>query len=126
MFTRAIKSIGYRGKYHYCYCTKSSHFSYVLNEVLRYDAQIETSSGFDIDIILKLHEKGKVKKDKIIICNGFKTEGYLSKIATLINEGFENVIPVCDNVSEIEYYEKHVHGTCKLGIRVATEEEPNF
>ena len=126
MFTRAMKSIGYRGKYHYCYCTKSSHFSYVLNEVLRHDAQIETSSSFDIDLIRRLHEKGKLGKDKVIVCNGFKNEEYLAKIVELINDGFENVIPVCDNMKEIDYYEEHIEGSCNLGLRVATEEEPNF
>jgi len=35
LFTRAMRSMGYSGDYYYCYCTKSSHFQYVLNEVLR-------------------------------------------------------------------------------------------
>jgi arginine decarboxylase len=126
MFTRAMKSIGYNGKYYYCYCTKSSHFSYVINEVLKHDVQIETSSSFDIDIIRKLYAKGKIKKDKIIVCNGFKPESYLEKIVALINDGFENVVPVCDNMRELDYYEKHVKGVCNIGLRVATEEEPNF
>ena len=126
LFTRAMKSVGYRGKYYYCYCTKSSHFSYVLNEVLKHDVHIETSSAFDIDLIRRLHKKGRLSTDTIIVCNGFKTEGYLERIAALINDGFENVIPICDNMGEIDYYEQHVKGKCKIGIRVATEEEPNF
>ncbi|MCB0569783.1 MAG: arginine decarboxylase [Phaeodactylibacter sp.] len=126
LFTRAMKSVGYRGKYYYCYCTKSSHFSYVLNEVLKHDVHIETSSAFDIDLIRRLYKKGKLTKETIVVCNGFKTEGYLERITALINDGFENVIPICDNMREIEYYEQHVRGKCKIGIRVATEEEPNF
>ncbi|HMQ47140.1 MAG TPA: arginine decarboxylase [Saprospiraceae bacterium] len=126
LFTRAMKSSGYRGNYHYCYCTKSSHFSYILSEVLEHDVELETSSAFDIELIRKLHQKKKLDKDIIIVCNGFKTEKYLEGIVSLINDGFENVIPVCDNTHEIEYYEKHVTGVCKIGIRVATEEEPNF
>ncbi|MEN0004675.1 MAG: arginine decarboxylase [Bacteroidota bacterium] len=126
LFTRAMKSIGYSGKYYYCYCTKSSHFSYVLNEVLRHKVQLETSSAFDIDLVRRLFQKGKVTKETLIICNGFKTESYKEKIVKLINEGFHNVIPVCDNTEELDYYEAHVEGKCKIGIRVATEEEPNF
>jgi arginine decarboxylase len=126
MFTRAMKAMGYHGKYYYCYCTKSSHFSYVLNEALRYNVQLETSSAFDIDLVRRLYAKGKVSQETIIVCNGFKNEAYLEKITELINDGFENVIPVCDNVQEIDYYNEHVKGPCKIGIRVATEEEPNF
>ncbi|MDX1666061.1 MAG: arginine decarboxylase, partial [Saprospiraceae bacterium] len=126
LFNRAMKSLGYRGDYYYCYCTKSSHFSYILNEVLRHEVHIETSSAFDIDLIRQLYKKNKIDKNKIIICNGFKPEGYMAKVADLINDGFENVIPICDNWKEIDFYDKHVKGACKVGIRVATEEEPNF
>jgi len=126
LFTRAMRSLGYSGKYHYCYCTKSCHFSYVLNEVIDHDTEIETSSAFDIDLIRRLHRQKKIDKDIIIICNGFKPENYLRRIVDLINDGFENVIPVCDNFHEVEYYAEHVTGVCNLGIRVATEEEPNF
>ena len=33
-FKIAMEKNNYKGKYHYCYCTKSSHFQPVLNEVL--------------------------------------------------------------------------------------------
>lgn len=126
LFTRAMKSLGYNGSYNYCYCTKSSHFSYVLEEVLKHEVHIETSSAFDIDLIRHLFAKGLVDKNTIIVCNGFKPDNYKKRIVDLINDGFVNVIPVCDNVMEIDYYEEHVVGTCNIGIRVATEEEPNF
>ncbi len=126
LFNRAMRSLGYAGKYHYCYCTKSNHFSYVLDEVLEHGAEIEISSAFDIDLIRRLFEQGKITKQTIVICNGFKDERYLSNIAALINDGFENVIPVCDNKEEVDYYAEHVLGQCNLGIRVATEEEPTF
>lgn len=126
IFTRAMKSLGYRGNYYYCYCTKSCHFSFVMNEVLRHNVQIEISSAFDIDLLLKLHAKGRISKQITIVCNGFKPKYYLDKIITLIEQGFENVIPVIDNVHEIDYLDERLNGTVKLGIRVATEEEPNF
>ncbi len=126
LFTRAMKSLGYRGDYYYSYCTKSSHFSYILNEVLRHEVHIETSSAYDIELIRQLYKKKKIGKDKIIICNGFKPENYMQKIVELINDGFENVIPICDNWREIDYYNQHLKNSCEIGIRVATEEEPNF
>ena len=61
-FREAINNLGYSGKYHYSYCTKSNHFSFVLDEVMKNDVHIETSSAFDIDIVLKLIEEGKFEK----------------------------------------------------------------
>ena len=124
LFTRSMKSMGYGGRYYYCYCTKTCHFSYVLNEVLKHDVQLETSSSFDIDIIRHLHKLGKISKDTIIVNNGFKPPEYAQKISSLINDGFKNVIPVMDNKEEIELFEQYVKKkTCNIGIRVATEEE---
>lgn len=127
LFKKAIKHSGYQGKYYYCYCTKSSHFSHVLKEVLDHDAHIETSSSFDIDLIMKLYREGKVNEKTIIINNGFKTEEYTEKISDLINKGFKNIIPILDNKQEIFYYDQFVEeDEFSVGIRVATEEEPNF
>ena len=62
-FASAIDKHGYKGKYHYCYCTKSSHFNHVLNEVLNNEVHIETSSAFDINIVEKLKKSGKIKNN---------------------------------------------------------------
>ncbi|MFQ5446070.1 MAG: arginine decarboxylase [Saprospiraceae bacterium] len=126
LFNKARKAIGYKGKYHYCYCTKSSYFSYVLKEVLRYGVELETSSSFDIDLVRMLYAKGWIDKNIILINNGFKTKEYAEKIADIINDGFNNALPILDNKQELDYYEKMVEGKCNIGIRVATEEEPNF
>ena len=127
LFRDAIQRYNYNGKYVYCYCTKSSHFSFILNEVLENGTQLETSSAFDIDLILKLYKQGKINKGTTIINNGYKPLPYAQKIATLINEGFNNVMPVCDNPSELALYEKLIEKPkCKIGLRMATEEEPNF
>ncbi|MFM8587734.1 MAG: arginine decarboxylase [Bacteroidota bacterium] len=126
LFAKAIKKHKYEGKYHYCYCTKSSHFSLVVEEALQHDVHLETSYAYDIEIINQLHKKRKISKDTYIICNGFKQKHYTSRIARLINTGFRNVIPILDNKEELERYKKSVREPFKLGIRVAAEEEPNF
>jgi arginine decarboxylase len=126
LFNKARKAVGYKGKYYYCYCTKSSHFSYVLKEVLRHGVELETSSSFDIDLVRKLHKNGWIDKKVMILNNGFKTLEYATKICDLINDGFNGVIPILDNKQELEYYQDQVKGKCTIGIRVATEEEPNF
>src|SRR5260221_2699580 len=126
MFANAMKKHKYEGKYHYCYCTKSSHFSFIMEEALKHDIHIETSYAYDIEIIKKLYEKKKITKDTYIICNGFKQKGYTRRIAGLLNTGFQNVITVLDNKEELKEYAMPVRVPFKLGIRVAAEEEPTF
>lgn len=128
MFNKARKNLSYHGTYHYCYCTKSSHFSYAIKEALRHGAQLETSSSFDVDLVRWLLSKKWIDKDTFIVNNGFKTEEYAHKISGLINDGMNNVIPVLDNKRELQYFEDYVNkkGKHAIGIRVATDEEPNF
>ena len=77
LFNVAMAKVNYKGKYIYCYCTKSSHFSFVLDEVLKNDVHLETSSAYDIQIIKEQFKKKKLSKD--ISFNGANVDGkYLS------------------------------------------------
>jgi arginine decarboxylase len=126
LFNVAMAKADYKGKYVYCYCTKSSHFSFVLDEVLKNDVHIETSSAFDIQILKEQYLKKALTKDTYIICNGYKRQVYKQNICDLINDGF-NVIPVLDHLEEIDYYKKYTKADkVNLGIRISTEEEPSF
>ena len=40
LFNVAIAKSDYKGSYNFCYCTKSSHFSFVLEEALKNDIHI--------------------------------------------------------------------------------------
>ncbi len=125
-FEDAIKKHNYKGKYNYAYCTKSSHFQFVLEEVLKNDSHIETSSGYDIAIVENLYKNNKISKDTYILCNGFKRDFYMQKISGLLNQGYKNCIPLLDHMTELDYYLEHVQGEFQMGIRVASDEEPNF
>lgn len=125
-FAKAIKKHKYKGKYHYCYCTKSSHFKHVLNEALKNDIHIETSSAFDIDIVESLKKEGKITNKTYVISNGFKRAQYVTNIARLINEGHKNCIPIIDNYEEIDLLSQEIKGKYNIGIRIASEEEPKF
>lgn len=125
-FRDAMNAIGYAGTYNYSYCTKSSHFSFVMDEVLKNNVNLETSSSYDIDIIELLIKRGKIKPPQKIICNGFKTDRYIEKIAELINKDFLEVIPVIDNFSELERILKLTDKKVKIGVRIASEEDPKF
>lgn len=125
-FREAMHNLGYGGNYHYSYCTKSSHFSFVLDEVLKNNVHIETSSAFDIDIVRNLYDSGKLTPGRYIICNGFKTENYVKNIASLIEECDLNVICVVDNIQEIQGLLDATEKEINVGIRIASEEEPKF
>ncbi len=124
LFNRSIKNNNYRGKYFYCYCTKCNHFQHVINEALKHKVNIETSSSFDIDLVLHLHKEKKISKNLTIVHNGYKTDDYLQKIVKLAEAGFNNSIIVLDSLHELdrllalESKVKH-----KIGLRMAINEE---
>ena len=127
LFNRAIKKNKYKGKYHYCYCTKCCHFSHVIKSALKEGVHIETSSSFDIDLILKLYSEGLINKATILVHNGYKTEDYLDKILMLHAEGFKNSITVLDSKSELKRLKARTHSLSsklKIGVRMAINEEP--
>ena len=125
-FSEAIKKANYSGEYNYCYCTKSSHFKFVLDEALKNDIHLETSSAIDMDIIESLIKEEKLQKSNYILCNGFKRDQYILNIAKIIDRGFNNCIPIIDNYKELKLLEEAINENFKIGIRIASEEEPKF
>ncbi|MBC8510343.1 MAG: arginine decarboxylase [Cryomorphaceae bacterium] len=125
-FANAIKEHDYSGEYHYSYCTKSSHFSHVLDEALKNNIHIETSSAFDIEIVKRLKKDGKIDDKTFVLCNGFKRDQYIDNIIELINSGEYNCIPIIDNFEEIHLIHNKAKRKFDIGIRIASEEEPKF
>jgi len=124
LFNKAIKKNNYKGNYHYCYCTKCNHFYHVINEALKHKVDIETSSSFDIDLILNLHTRKKIDKDRLIVHNGYKTEDYLMKIIKLQEAGFKNSIIILDSKKELERLLRiETAQPIKIGLRMAINEE---
>ena len=126
-FKNAMKKYNYKGSYTYCYCTKSSHFKFIIETALKNNIHLETSSAFDMPLVKTLFDEGKISKETYIICNGHKRPNYLEYISDMLNEGFVNCIPVLDNLGEIDHYIKNVTAeNVNIGIRIATDEEPTF
>ena len=124
LFNKAIKKNNYKGNYYYCYCTKCNHFSHVINEALKQNVNLETSSAYDIDLILNLYREKKIDKHRVIVHNGYKTDEYLAKILNLQEIGFKNNIIVLDSMNELTRIEKLAGGIkVKIGIRMAINEE---
>ncbi len=125
LFNVAMAKADYEGNYLYCYCTKSSHFEFIVNEALKHDIHLETSSAFDIPIIKELSKEEKISKDTFILCNGFKRPNYIEGIIDLLDEGFSNLIPILDNKDELKDLQASGKHKLNIGIRIAAEEEPN-
>lgn len=125
-FRSAMVKANYHAEYHYCYCTKSSHFKHVIERCLDNSAHLETSSELDLHLILDLFKRKKLSNEKYVICNGFKTEGYVRMMAKLMDEGFTNIIPVIDYPGELQLLDAHIKDPISVGIRIASEEEPKF
>ncbi len=124
LFNRAIKKHQYQGKYYFCYCTKCNHFYHVIKEALRHKVNLETSSEFDIDLILNLYKKGKLDAGRLIVHNGFKTEEYLRKILALQEAGFVNSIVILDSKDELDrLLDFNPAHPIKVGLRMAVNEE---
>ena len=126
MFNYKMLELGYHANYTYCYCTKASHFRFVIEEVLKNDVELETSSSFDIELIKRLYQNNFIKKDRYILCNGFKNLEYMNGIVELIQSGFTNCVPIIDHVGELDFYESKLKQRNKIGIRIAADEEPQF
>ncbi len=124
LFNRAIKNNAYNGSYNFCYCTKCNHFYHVVNEAVKHDIDLETSSSFDIDLVMFLYKKGKITKDIKVIHNGYKTEDYLRKIIALQAMGFVNSIIILDSINEFHRLMKiKTQHKIKVGIRMTINEE---
>lgn len=125
LFNRAIKKNAYSGKYYFCYCTKCNHFFHVIKEALKHNVNLETSSSFDIDLILNLYDKKLIDKSRTILHNGYKTEEYLTKIVDLQEKGFKNSIIILDSIEEFDRLKNvKTRETLKIGLRMAINEEP--
>ena len=97
-----------------------------MEEVLKHNVHIETSSAFDMNILENLYENGFLKPDTYIFCNGFKRPQYVENIENLVDLGFKNIIPILDNKFELDLFNITSKRKFNIGIRIAAEEEPKF
>ena len=79
-----------------------------------------------IDIVNKLVETGKLEKGRYVICNGYKPDLYLNNIIRLIEEDYLKIVPVVDNIDELQRLIDGTEKELNIGIRIASEEEPKF
>lgn len=125
-FRKAMQKCAYAEDYMFAYCTKSSHFSYILDKVLEQNAQLELSSAVDTQLVIRLVQRAKLSKETYIICNGYKNRAYIEGIRILLKMGFKNTMPILDSEDELESYLNFEVDELNLGLRMAVEEKPRF
>ena len=74
----------------------------------------------------RINKEGRITDNTFVLCNGFKREEYITNIARLINDGHHNCIPIIDNYKELPLLTNEINTKFKVGIRIASEEEPKF
>jgi arginine decarboxylase len=120
-FAEAFRKLGYRGQFIYAYATKAAQYEDLIRTALAAGAHYETSSPTDI-AMARLHWKaGNLPGDRLIICNGFKTDQYIDNILELRREGFQNILPVIESEQEITAFAR-TGQKFDVGIRLRVDE----
>ncbi len=92
----------YAGRFLYAYATKANFAAEAVQTALQAGAHYETSAAADVVIAHGLFRQGLLAGDRLICCNGSKEAGYLDAIRELRGDGCSNVIPVLDDLDELE------------------------
>ncbi len=122
LFAEKIKKYDYKNKYNYAYATKANYYSEVVTTALKSADFLETSSAYDINIIVDLVGLNYIKPGFTIICNGFKNEEYVKHIKELLDKKI-NVIPVIENEDEFKLLENLTDYNINVGVRYNSDFE---
>lgn len=122
IFEDKIIKYKYDNKYNYAYATKANYYSEVILEAIKSVDMIETSSAYDINIIIKLRELNIIKYGYTVICNGYKNETYVENIKKLLDMGV-NVIPVIENKEEYDILQMLKDYKLNVGLRYNSDFE---
>ena len=121
-FAEEIKTQHYSAKYFYAYATKANYYSEVVVSALNNVDMLETSSAYDIYLIIELAKQGFIKKGFTVICNGFKNETYIQNIKTLLKMGI-HIVPIIENEREFELLNQINEYNFDVGLRYNSDFE---
>lgn len=98
----ARRKSGYSGAFVYAYATKANFAADVVQTALAAGAHYETSATADIQIARHLWRQGLLPADRLVFCNGSKEPEYLAGICDLRLDGCTNVVPILDDLHELD------------------------
>lgn len=108
------KKVGYKGKFFYHYPMKVNQNKEVVMSLVGEGAHLETSSYNDLWIVKKMLEQESFNPTLRVMCNGPKTDKYMSLIDDLQHKGL-NIFPLIEGPNELKSLQ---HSKYNVGIRL--------
>ncbi len=100
IFNRTIKSFRYRGKFFYHYPMKASQNKEFILPILSEGGNLEVTSSNELWLVKRMWEQEQFSSRIRVICNGPKTNQYLSLITELREKGL-NITPIIEDKFEL-------------------------
>jgi arginine decarboxylase len=113
----ARRRAGYEGAFLYAYATKANFAEEVVRTALTSGAHYETSATADVLIAHYLWQQGVLSEDRFIFCNGSKEDAYVDAMVALREAGYTRVVPILDDLRELEALIERCHAPLLLGVR---------
>lgn len=113
-FNAYIKILGYKGKYFYHYPMKVNQNKEFVLPAIAEGANLDVASANELYLVKRMIEQNHFNSKIRVVCNGPKTEKYISLIEELRGKGM-TVIPIIEDSVELERMQKF---NGPVGIRV--------
>lgn len=113
-FNAYIKILGYKGKYFYHYPMKVNQNKEFVLPAVAEGANLDVASANELYLVKRMIEQNHFNAKIRVMCNGPKTEKYISLIEELRSKGL-TVIPIIEDNVELERMQKF---NGPVGIRV--------
>ena len=113
-FNAYIKVLGYRGKFFYHYAMKANQTKEFVLPAVAEGAHLDVASANELYLVKRMIEQDKFNAKIRVICNGPKTDKYMSLVEELKTKGLI-VVPIIEDYNELERMAKFKG---EVGIRV--------
>lgn len=113
-FNAYIKVLGYKGRFYYHYAMKANQTKEFVLPAIAEGAHLDVASANELYLVKRMIEQDKFNAKIRVICNGPKTEKYMSLIEELKGKGLI-VVPIIEDYNELERMQKFKG---EVGIRV--------
>jgi arginine decarboxylase len=113
----ARQATHYTGEFFFAYATKANFAEEVVRTALQSGAHYETSASADIIIAHQLWRQGILANDRYMFCNGSKDIVYRDAMIALRDAGYERIVPIVDDLAELDYLIHNCTQPLLLGVR---------
>lgn len=114
LFEDVIREYNYRGNFYYHYPMKVNQSREFVLPIVSESGNLETTSANELWVVKRMWQQHRFNSRIKVICNGPKTEQYLSLIAELKDNGLD-IVPIIEDLSELEALQKF---RGQVGVRV--------